>query len=155
MLMDDLAIARILHVLGVVHWIGGLAFVTLVILPLARGRETDRFALFEDVERRFSGQVRLSVLLVGASGFWMTWRMDAWDRFHDPASWWMGAMFVLWLFFMLLLFVVEPLAERRVATAARRHPDAALKRLARMHAVLLLAAAATLLGAVGGAHGLF
>ncbi|MBB3933367.1 putative membrane protein [Kaistia hirudinis] len=85
--MDDLVIARILHVLGVVHWIGGLAFVTLVILPLARRRGADGVALFEAAERRFSGQVRLSVLLVGASGFWMTWRMEAWDRLHDPASW--------------------------------------------------------------------
>lgn len=153
--MDDLVIARILHVLGVVHWIGGLAFVTLVILPLARRRGADGVALFEAVERRFSGQVRLSVLLVGASGFWMTWRMEAWDHFHDPASWWMGAMLALWLFFMLLLFVVEPLVEGRVAASARRYPDAALKRLARMHGVLLLAAAVTLLGAVGGAHGLF
>jgi len=153
--MDDLVIARILHVLGVVHWIGGLAFLTLVILPLARRRGADGVALFEAAERRFSGQVRLSVLLVGASGFWMTWRMEAWDRFHDPASWWMGAMLALWLFFMLLLFVVEPLVEGRVAASARRHPDAALKRLARMHGVLLLAAAMTLLGAVGGAHGLF
>lgn len=153
--MDDLAIARVLHVLGVVHWIGGLAFVTLVVLPHARRRGAEGVALFEAVERRFSGQVRLSVLLVGASGFWMTWRMDAWRRFHDPASWWMGAMLALWLFFMLLLFVVEPLAEGRVAAAARRDPDAALTRLARMHGVLLLAAAATLLGAVGGAHGLF
>jgi uncharacterized membrane protein len=153
--MDDLVIARILHVLGVVHWVGGLAFVTLVILPLACRRGAEGVALFEIVERRFSGQVRLSVLLVGASGFWMTWRMEAWGRFHDPAFWWMGAMLALWLLFMLLLFVVEPLVGGRAAAAARRHPDVALKRLARMHGVLLLVAAVTLLGAVGGAHGLF
>lgn len=153
--MDDFVIARVIHVLGAVHCIGGLAFVTLVILPLARHRGAEGVDLFEAVERRFSGQVRLSMLLVGASGFWMTWRMEAWDRFHDPAFWWMGAMLALWLFFMLLLFVVEPLVEGRVAASARRHPDIALKRLARMHGVLLLVAAMTLLGAVGGAHGLF
>ena len=31
--MDDLAIARALHVLAVVHWIGGVSMVTLVLLP--------------------------------------------------------------------------------------------------------------------------
>ena len=32
-LLDDISIARALHVLAVVHWIGGVAMVTLVILP--------------------------------------------------------------------------------------------------------------------------
>ena len=31
--MDDIAIARAMHLLSVLHWIGGLAFVTLVVLP--------------------------------------------------------------------------------------------------------------------------
>ncbi len=39
--MDDVTVARALHVLAVVHWIGGLAFVTCVVLPLARARGVD------------------------------------------------------------------------------------------------------------------
>jgi hypothetical protein len=34
--MDDIVIARGLHVLGVVIWIGGLAMVTTVLLPAIR-----------------------------------------------------------------------------------------------------------------------
>jgi hypothetical protein len=34
--IDDVEIAPALHVAFVVHWIGGVAFVTLVALPLAR-----------------------------------------------------------------------------------------------------------------------
>lgn len=34
--MDDVTLARAVHVLTIVHWIGGMAFVTLVILPMAR-----------------------------------------------------------------------------------------------------------------------
>ncbi len=34
--MYDLAIARILHILGVVLWIGGVAFVTTVLLPTVK-----------------------------------------------------------------------------------------------------------------------
>lgn len=33
--MDDIVLARALHVLSIVHWIGGVAFVTLVALPFA------------------------------------------------------------------------------------------------------------------------
>ena len=52
--MDDVTIARALHVLGVIHWIGGLAMVTLVILPpTARLADpADRLAKFETIERR-------------------------------------------------------------------------------------------------------
>ena len=37
-MIDDIELARALHVLFVAHWIGGVAFVTLVALPLARSR---------------------------------------------------------------------------------------------------------------------
>ena len=30
---DDVVVALALHVLAVIHWIGGLAFVTLILLP--------------------------------------------------------------------------------------------------------------------------
>ena len=68
--MDDVGLALGLHVLAVIHWIGGLAFVTLVMLPLARLRSTgeEGVALFESVEQRFAAQVRFSIPLVGATG---------------------------------------------------------------------------------------
>ena len=64
MMPDDVVIARALHVLSVAHWIGGVAFVTLIVLPLARAQGAPE--LFEAVERRFARQVRLSVPLAGA-----------------------------------------------------------------------------------------
>jgi uncharacterized membrane protein len=62
LLIDDVELARALHVLCVVHWIGGVAFVTLVALPLARANEDALrgWALFEAIERRFAAQVRVS-----------------------------------------------------------------------------------------------
>jgi len=153
--MDDVALARALHVLAVAHWIGGLAFVTLIILPLARSRRTaeDSLALFESVERRFSKQVRVSIPLAGATGLWMTYRLDLWDRFVDPGFWWMGAMLGLWSVFMLMLFVIEPLLQTRFKTIARADPAGAFRRMSRLHELLLLLAALTTLGAVAGSHG--
>lgn len=155
--MDDVTLARALHVLAVIHWIGGLSFVTLVVLPLARSRSTaeEALALFEGIERRFAAQVRISVPLVGATGFWMAYRLDLWDRFVDPTFWWMDAMLGLWVIFMLALFVVEPLLHRSVGTRARQNPDTTLRRIGRLHELLLLFSIVTALGAVAGAHGLF
>ncbi len=31
--MDDLILARAIHVAAIVHWIGGVSFVTLMLLP--------------------------------------------------------------------------------------------------------------------------
>lgn len=153
--MDDIVLARALHVLSVIHWIGGLTFVTLVVLPLARshGMTEEALALFESIERHFSAQVRISIPLAGATGLWMTYRMELWDRFLDPNFWWMGAMLGLWLIFMLMLFVIEPLLHARFEKSARQDPKAAFRRVSRLHEFLLLLAAATAFGAVAGSHG--
>lgn len=152
--MDDVVLARALHVLSIVHWIGGVAFVTLVVLPLAAVRGgADGFALFDAIERRFAAQVRVSIPFAGASGFWMSYRMDLWARFAEPRFWWMTAMAGLWLAFMLIVFVVEPLFRSRFDRLAAADPANALRRIGRAHALLLLLAAVTTLGAVAGAQG--
>jgi uncharacterized membrane protein len=154
-MIDDIELARALHVLFVVHWIGGVAFVTLVALPLARANpEAARgWALFEMIERRFAAQVRVSIPLAGVTGLWMVWRLDLWAGFADPSLWWLIAMAAVWALFMAIVFVVEPLAHRRLAAMADRDPAAVLRRVSRAHLVLLTAAAVTIIGAVAGAHG--
>jgi uncharacterized membrane protein len=155
--IDDVEIVRALHVAFVVHWIDGVAFVTLVALPLARSyADPDKgWVLFEAIERRFAAQVRFSIPLAGATGLWMAWRLDLWGLFAEPGEWWMGAMVLLWALFMLIVFVIEPLAHRRVASMAAHDPAALLIRMSRVHRVLLAAAIVTILGAVAGAHGGF
>ncbi|WP_448954954.1 hypothetical protein [Labrys neptuniae] len=153
--MDDITLARALHVLAVIHWIGGLAFVTLIILPLARSRHgaEEALVLFESVERRFSRQVRISVPLVGATGLWMTYRLDLWDRFVDPDFWWMGAMLGLWFIFMVMLFAIEPLLHVKFENSVRQDPAGTFRRMSHLHEFLLLLAVLTAVGAVAGAHG--
>jgi uncharacterized membrane protein len=153
--IDDIEFARALHVLFVVHWIGGVAFVTLVVLPLARSKAEAKagWALFEAIESRFAAQVRWSIPLAGLTGFWMTWRLGLWGLFPDPSFWWLGAMVFVWTLFMLIVFVVEPLAHERLSALAARDPAGVLRRLFRAHIVLLAAVAVTILGAVAGAHG--
>ena len=152
--MDDIVFARALHVLSLMHWIGGVAFVTLVALPLAASRGgAEGLALFNAIERRFAAQVRVSIPLAGASGLWMTYRMDLWSRFGDLSFWWMSAMAGLWLAFMGIVFVVEPLSHDAFERRARADPPLALRRVTRAHRVLLVAAALTACGAVAGAQG--
>ena len=154
--MDDLTIARALHVLGVVLWIGGVAFVTTTLLPAVRRFKDpqEQVAFFERVERRFAWQARGTTLLVGISGFYLVAEMDLWDRFSQVAYWWMHAMVVVWVLFSVMLFVAEPLfLHRWFLDRATRKPEATFALVQRMHWVLLLVSLVTLVGAMLGSHG--
>lgn len=152
--MDDLFLARALHVVAVVGWFGGVWFVTLVILPAIGRSELPerRVEAFHRIEGRFAPQAAFWVLLTGASGFWMTWKMDLWWRFSNPHYWWMWAMLLVWLLFVLILFIAEPLVIhpllRREARNERWHAH-----LQAMHIILSLLGLLTIAGAVAGAHG--
>jgi uncharacterized membrane protein len=154
--MDDVALARVIHVLGVVWWIGGVAMVTTVVLPAVRGfaAPAERIAFFEAIERRFARHARIATLLVGLSGLYMIVELDLWDRFADADYWWMHAMVAVWAIFSLMLFVLEPLfLHRWFRRRAQRAPEATYALTARLHAVLLALSLVTIFGAVAGAHG--
>ena len=154
--MDDTAVARALHVLGVVLWIGGVGFVTTVLLPSVRRMKSaaERVAFFETVERSFAWQARGTTLLVGISGFYMAYRWDLWDRFRDPGYWWMHAMVLVWAVLSAMLFLAEPLfLHRWFLERATRRPEETFALIQRLHWVLLAVSLITALGAVAGSHG--
>lgn len=154
--MSTLILARALHVLSVLIWIGGVSLMTTAVLPaLRRGElEADRLRAFAAIERRFVWQARVAVLLAGVTGFYMVMRLDLWGRFRTAKFWWMHAMVGVWLIFALALFVIEPLRlHRRLRDARSATPEAILLRLHRAHLVLLVLALVTVLGAVAGSHG--
>lgn len=154
--VDDFALARAVHVIAVLFWIGGVGFVTRVLMPTLRTTELpqDRLRRFQQMEARFAWQARLWVLLAGASGLWLVVRADLWSRFLDARFWWMHLMVALWVVFALMLFVIEPLhLHRRLADS--KSPEADFARMTRLHQLLLIISITTILGAVGGSHGLF
>ena len=154
--MSDLILARALHVVGVVIWIGGLSMVATVVLPAIRRGDfaADRMQAFHAIESRFVWQARIAVLLVGATGFYLTAKLDLWDRFRHLSYWWMHAMLAVWLLFFLMLFVGEPLVLHRVFPRwAARDPQRAFAWMHRGHVVLWILSLLTIFGAMVGAHG--
>lgn len=154
--MPDAEIARAIHVVAVVLWIGGVGFVTLCLLPYCRAELAPGAAIaaFEAMERRFATLARIFILTAGLSGGWMVARYQIWDRFRDSSFWWMHAMVAVWLVFFLAVFVAEPLFLHRVfAARAARDTVGTLRRAWRLHLVLLGASLITAFGAVLGVHG--
>jgi uncharacterized membrane protein len=155
--MADIVIARVLHVLAVILWIGGVGMVTTVLLPAIRAAypAPQRFAAFHTMETRFARQAQITTAITGASGFYMAWRLDAWDRFHFANFWWMHAMVLTWLVFTLMLFVLEPLfLERFLAHRAASAPEGTYRRVELLHRVLLTISLVTVAGAVAGSAGI-
>ncbi|WP_219893278.1 hypothetical protein [Aquisediminimonas profunda] len=154
--MDDIALARAIHVIAVLFWIGGVGFVTWTLMPALRANEepADRLFRFQQIESRFAWQARIWVTLAGASGLWLIYRADMWSRFGELRFWWMHLMVALWAILALMLFVLEPLVlHHRMAQSLT--PEADFGRMMRLHQVLGIMGALTVFGAVGGSHGLF
>jgi hypothetical protein len=141
-MIDDIALARTVHVLALVHWIGGVSIVTTVVLPRARALPdaAQALAAFEAFERRFAVQARVSILLAGLSGLYMLAKYDAWYRFGYASFWW--------------LHLMEPFAIHRwFHDFALRQKDRAFALATRLHAAALLVSAIAIAAGVMGAHG--
>ena len=156
--MNDLAIARALHVIAVILWIGGVAMVTTVLLPATRRmvEERRRVAFFEMLEGRFAMQARATTLVAGATGFYLVVKLDLWARFAMAGFWWMHAMVAVWLLFSLMLFVLEPIwLHRWFQQRATAHPGSTFDLISRLHWLLMLVSLVTAGGAMVGVHGGF
>ena len=147
-------IARALHVIGVVLWIGGVAFVTTVLIPAIRNTQSpeNRISLFETLEGKFSFQAKLTTLLTGLSGFYMLYAMNAWLSMQ----WWVYLMIVIWAIFSVVLFVLEPLILHKwFHQQAEKNNERAFFFLQVMHIVLLVISLVAVFSGVAGVHGLF
>jgi len=154
--MVELIVARIVHVIGVVLWIGGVAMVTTMLLPETRRLKLpeERVQFFEQVEAGFARQARWTVLITGLSGFYLAYLLDAWGRFQQISYWWMHAMVLIWAIFTLMLFVLEPLwLHRWFERSAQRDPESTFTLIHRLHWLLLSISLLTIAGAVAGSHG--
>ena len=87
--MDDVTLARAIHVLAVVLWIGGVALVTTVLFPAVRRFKSpeERIFFFESVGESFAFQSRVTTVVAGLSGLYIIYRLDLWGRFASIEFW--------------------------------------------------------------------
>ncbi|HLQ85989.1 MAG TPA: hypothetical protein VK110_07525 [Salinisphaeraceae bacterium] len=150
-----MAVAISLHILGVVWWIGGLAFVSTILLPELRRDPESALPRFRAFEHRFAPQVRIALLLVGGSGGWLLYRLGLWRVLDSPRLWWLHAMIALWTLFMLMLFVLGPsgVLKRIMSGSLDSNIASRLARMHYLHVALLIIALIIIAGAVIGNHG--
>lgn len=156
--MVDLTIARAIHVLSIVIWMGGVAFVTLVLIPALRKNylEQEQLIIFNMIENSFAKIARLSVALAGISGLYMVYKLNAWDKFTNLHQFWMSAMVLIWVMFALALFIVEPFfINNRGRMMKNTRGISNLRKTQIIHLIILLLSLITIFCSVLGAHGFF
>lgn len=156
--MEYFTFARVLHVLAVVLWIGGVAMVTTVLIPAIKKLKSkeDQINTFEQIEGRFALQAKITTLITAITGFYMMYELNAWDRYLDVRYWWIHAMTLVWAIFTIVLYVLEPLVLHKLFKKyAAENPEKTFRFMHRAHWVLLILSLITIFGAVAGSHGWF
>ena len=100
-----------LHVLGVVTWIGGLAWQAHALAPLARGGEV---RLFAEAARRARPFTWVAIALVALSGFYNVTQLGPLSQVMES-----GAGLALAGKFMLVLAAIAVAAQRDFAHVPR------------------------------------
>ncbi len=126
-----------LHVLGVVVWIGGLAYQTHVLLPAARGAA----APFAAAARRARPVTWTAIAVVVLSGFYNVTQLGRLDRVMES-----GAGLALVAKFILVILAVALSSQRdfaqvtilNAALGSGADPAAALRSITRLDRVVLL-----------------
>ncbi|MBI5885276.1 MAG: hypothetical protein HZB85_01675 [Deltaproteobacteria bacterium] len=151
---------HIIHLLTVILWIGGLAFVTVIMLPIAINTKEplQKVLSFQRVEHRFAKQARIYNVITGASGFVMLY-INGWHHLlFTRQGLALTVMTMIWVFWFVMLWGLEPLIIRKMLDKMMKGEekmdiDGVFRKMVKLHwvmmAVSLVAAAAGALTAHG------
>ncbi|MDH4127349.1 MAG: hypothetical protein OEV44_01250 [Spirochaetota bacterium] len=138
---------HIIHVLFVVLWIGGLAFVTILIFPLIYKIEKplEKVLFFQRIEHRFAKLARVFSLVVIISGFVTLFHSGLYVNLFtsSPKGIFITFMMIIGIFWIVILFGVEKLVIKKLLEKMSQSPDtmnidSIFKRMNVMHWVLLI-----------------
>jgi len=152
---------HILHIVAVILWIGGLVFVTGVVLPMAikTPDALQKVLTFQRVEHRFAPLAKWYNIVTGATGFAMVYLLGLGGLYFTKEGAALTFMTAVWLFWFVMLVGLEPVVIRKMLEKMARESgqmdiDGIFRKVKKLHwfmvAVSLAAAAAGAVVAHGG-----
>jgi len=148
-----LKLSAALHVIGVVIWIGGVAFVTMILLPMVHGMTDpmEKALLFQGVEHRFSRIVKAVIIVVGITGLYNLFQKRLYVIMPTWQGFWLDLMIGVYIFYSLLIFGLEKALFKRIFKDVKNmNADQVFFRMSVFHWVVL---ALSLLAVGGGVIG--
>jgi len=127
------------HVLGVVIWIGGVAFVTMIVFPMLTRMENslEKVLLFQGIEHRFARIAKISLAVVGLTGGWLLFETGEWRILFSMAGIGPTLMLVVWTFYLLVLTFEGRIFGRIFGGKVQQAPEKVFALLSRFHWVVL------------------
>lgn len=145
----------IVHVIGIIIWIGGVSFVTMVIFPMMYRTEgsLEKALLFQGVEHRFAGIVRWLIAVVGATGFYLLGAQYGFGILGQRRGIGILIMLFAWSFYTAVLLSERRIFGRLFADPEKIDMNRALRTINAMHWVLLMISFTAVAGGIWFAHG--
>ncbi len=128
-----------IHVLAVVIWIGGVAFVTMIMFPMLLRMESslEKVILFQGMEHRFAKIAKISVAVAGATGAWLLQITGEWQALFTLAGIGPTLMVVVWTFYLMVLLFEGRLFKAIFSGQAQHDTSKVFFRLSVFHWVVL------------------
>jgi uncharacterized membrane protein len=133
------SILTAVHVLGVVIWIGGVAFVTMIVFPMITRMENslEKVIFFQGIEHRFARVAKSSVGVVGLTGGWLLYVTGEWRILFSMAGLGPTLMILVWTIYLLVLLFEGELFKMIFGGRAQQDTDKVFSLLSRSHWVIL------------------
>ncbi len=150
-----LKLSAVLHVIGVVIWIGGVAFVTVVLFPMIHALDDpmEKALLFQRVEHRFAKIARLMIVIVGVTGLYNLYGKGLYLLLPTREGWWLDLMIGVFTAYALLIFGLEKALFKKIFKDIKNlNADQIFFRMTLFHWVVL---ALSLLAVAGGVIGTY
>jgi uncharacterized membrane protein len=150
-----IAILTAIHILGVVIWIGGVAFVTMTVFPMILRMESslEKMLFFQGIEHRFAKIAKICVLLVGMTGFLLLYLTEEWKIMFTIKGLSPTFMFLVWIFYVLILLFEARLFKVIFKGDAQKDTSKIFYRLTIFHWVILVLSFSAIFIGVLSAHG--
>jgi len=156
------SVMHIIHLVTVILWIGGLAFITMFVLPMIIRMQNplEKVLFFQGIEHRFAPRAKIYNAIVGITGFVMLY-LTGWYRLlftHKGIP--LLFMLIIWIFWFIMLFGLEPVIIRRMLDRMAKSGEAMeietiFARMNRMHWLLLMISLAASIAGIIFGHGYF
>ncbi|NIS75350.1 MAG: hypothetical protein GTO08_08735 [Deltaproteobacteria bacterium] len=143
-----------LHVVVVVLWIGGVAFVTIIVFPMLLKMEDSlqKALMFQRIEGRFAKHARIYLILAGISGFSLLYLTGRFQDLFTTEGFGVTTMLIVWVFFGLVLTFEKKIFQRLFDRPEKIDPQKIFYRLSAFHWVVLVLSLLAVFAAVWEGH---
>ncbi|MGE5893293.1 MAG: hypothetical protein ACM34I_04495 [bacterium] len=144
-----------IHVTTIVLWIGGVAFVTIIIFPMLLRMEDslEKVLLFQGIENRFAKQARAYAWIAGITGGLLLFLTGQHQLLFTMRGLGITVMLLVWIVYILVLTFEKRLFQIVFKTGGDVDTAKVFRRLNVFHWVVLGLSLLTVFAGVWGGHG--